>query len=219
MKKLFVYLMLMGSLVGLSQVNSQSKYKGKLHFANGRDSFVYFNTQEEMLKFYSDFNKKRDEFISRPKTIYSKNLNMELVEEEFNKLFLNYQDSVFHVKKEHGGFLDSLNLCQLKYLTNLDSNYISHKQKNVKFNTFTDRCHYFYGYKTGHTAEILVIGPGGKNEYEAAKRMFNCWLSSKDHKKIIDNNKYSYYNFKFNYNKFGDVIGVGVFSQYVEMLK
>jgi hypothetical protein len=139
MKKLFVYLMLMGSLVGFSQVNSKSKYKGKLHFANGRDSFVYFNTQEEMLKFYSDFNKKRDEFINRPKKVYSKNLNMELVQQEFNKLFLNYQDSVFHVKKEYGAFLDSLSHCQLKYLTNLDSNYISHKQKNVIFNTIVVR--------------------------------------------------------------------------------
>ncbi len=62
-------------------------------------------------------------------------------------------------------------------------------------------------------------GPGGENEYEEAKCMFNCWLSSKNHKKIIDNNKYRYYNFKFGYNKFGHVIGVGVFSQYVEMLK
>lgn len=218
MKKVLVYLMLLSTLVGFSQT-SKSKYKATLRFSNGRDSVVYFNTQQEMLKYYSDYKKKRDEFVSKPKKVYSKNLNMKLVQEEFNKLFLKYQDSVFHVKKEYGAFLDSLNLCQLKYLTNLDSNYITHKQKNVTFNTFTDRCQYFYGYNTGSTAEILVKGPGEENEYEAAKRMFNCWLSSKEHKKIIDNKKYKFYNFKFNYNKFGDVIGVGVFSQYVEMLK
>jgi hypothetical protein len=48
--------------------------------------------------------------------------------------------------------------------------------------------------------------------------MFNSWLSSKYHKEIIDDKIYKFYNFKFGYNKFGDVIGVGVFSQYVVML-
>ena len=183
----------MGSLVGFSKVNSQSKYKGKLHFANGRDSFVYFNTQEEMLKFYSDFNKKRDEFISRPKKVYSKNLNMKLVEEEFNKLFLKYQDSVFHVKKEYGAFLDSLNLCQLKYLTNWEYDDISHEQKNIKFKTMVNRFEYYYGVQNQSYGEILVMSNGAENEYEVVKDMFYRWLSSKPHKKIIDDKKLKYY--------------------------
>ncbi len=210
--------MLLSSLVGFSQT-TKSKYKATLRFSNGRDSVVYFNTQQEMLKYYDNHKKKRDEFVSKPKKVYSKNLNMELVQEEFNKLFLNYQDSVFHVKKEYGAFLDSLNLCQLKYLTNLDSNYISHEQKNVTFNTFTDRCNYFYSHSNGSAAEILSLGHGGENEYESAKDIFNGWLSSKNHKKIIDDKKLKYYNFKFGYNKFGRLVGVGVFSGYVEMLK
>lgn len=218
MKKLFVYLMLLSSLVGFSQT-TKSKYKATLHFSNGRDSVVYFNTQQEMLKYYSDQKKKRDEFVSKPKKVYSKNLNMKLVEEEFNKLFFKYQDSVFHVKKEYGAFLDSLSYCQLKYLTNLDSNYISHEQKNVTFNTFTDRFQYFYNSNNWSGAEILALYPGGETEYESAKNIFNGWLSSKNHKKIIDNNKYKIYNFKFGYNKFGQLVGVGVFSGYVEMLK
>lgn len=218
MKKLFVYLMLLSSLVGFSQTN-KSQYKATLRFSNGKDSVVYFNTQQEMLKYYSDQKKKRDEFVSKPKKVYSKNLNMKLVETEFNKLFLNYQDSVFHVKKEYGEFLDSLSYCQLNYLTNLDSNYISHEQKNVTFNTFTDRCNYFYSSNNGSASEILSLGYGGENEYEAAKDLFNGWLSSKNHKKIIDNNKYKFYNFKFGYNKFDRLIGVGVFSQYIETIK
>lgn len=218
MKKVLVYLMLLSTLVGFSQT-SKSKYKATLRFSNGRDSVVYFNTQQEMLKYYSDYKKKRDEFVSKPKKVYNKNLNFQLVEKEFSKLYLRYQDSVFHTKKEYEPFLDSLSYCQLNYLRNWDYNNISHEQNNNTFKTMSNRFKYYYGVQNQSYGEILVMSNGGENEYEVAKDMFYRWLSSKPHKKIIDDKELKYYNFKFAYNKFGRVLGIGVFSEYVVMLK
>jgi hypothetical protein len=218
MKKLFVYLMLLSSLVGLSQT-SKSKYKATLRFSNGRDSVVYFNTQQEMLKYYDNHKKKRDEFVSKPKKVYSKTLDMNLVEQEFYKLFLNYQDSVFYVKKEYGTFLDSLSYCQLNYLTNWGYDDISHEQNNNTFKTMSNRFEHYYGVQNQSYGEILVMSNGGENEYGVAKDMFYRWLSSKPHKKIIDDKELKYYNFKFAYNKFGRIVGIGVFSENVVMLK
>lgn len=210
--------MLLNTLVGFSQT-SKSKYKATLRFSNGRDSVVYFNTQQEMLSFYNDYKKKRDEFANRPKKVYNKNLNFQLVEKEFSKLYLRYQDSVFHTKKEYGGFLDSLSYCQLKYLTNLEYDDISHEQNNKIFKTMGDRFNYFYTRQDGSIAEILILSYGGENEYEVAKEMFYRFLASKPHKKIIDNKKLKYYNFKFGFNKFDHIVGVGTFSETPEFLK
>jgi hypothetical protein len=218
MKNLILILVLFISLVGSSQTN-KSQYKATLHFSNGKDSVVYFKSKEEMMKYYGNHKKKRDEFVSKPKKVYSKTLDMNLVEQEFYKLFLNYQDSVFHVKKEYGNFLDSLSYCQLKYLTNLDSNYISHEQKNVKFKTLTDRWDYYYVDTNESYGEILSLINGGENEIEVAKHFFNNWLKSKGHKVLIDRKNYRFYNFKFGYNKFDRIVGVGVFSNDRQFLK
>ncbi len=193
-----------------------SKYNVRIKLSNNVDTTIIFNTKEEYLNFYKSYKEKISEFQNKTKKVY---LKMELIEQEFKKLYLRYQDSVFHTKKEYGIFLDSLSHCQLNYLKNIDKNYISHEQNNFKFETLTDRFNFFYKTKNGKYAEVLALIPNGDNELQIAKNMFEGWLSSKNHKEIIDNKIYKFYNFKFGYNKFGKIVGIGIFSQYEETLK
>ncbi len=214
MKKLFVYLMLMVSLVGLSQVKV-GKHRATLTLPGRPDSVFYTNTIEEAMEVL----RKRTPVVKKY-TPLSKDLDLKVIEREFNKLYLNYQDSVFHLKKEYGDFLDSASNCQLNYLLNFKYDSISHIQDNDKFKTSLDRFKYFTEYVTQfNIGEILILTRQGSDECEVAKNFFDRWLKSKGHRKIIDDKRLKFYNFKFGYNKFGSMIGIGVFSKYREMLK
>ncbi len=204
--------------MGISQ-NKGGVYNVRVKLSNNIDTTFIFNTKKEYLNFYKSYNEKISEYQNKTKKVYTKVLNMGLIEQEFNKLYLRYQDSVFHIKKEYGTFLDSLSQCQLNYLKNVNKNYISHEQNNFKFETLTHRFNFFYNTKNGKYAEVLALIPNADNEVEIATNMFEGWLSSKNHKEIIDDKLYKCYNFKFGYNKFGKIVGIGVFSQYIEILK
>lgn len=219
MRNLITFLILLISLVSLSQ---NGKYKVTVRKANS-DSIYYVNDMETVRKLMSDIKKRNFELkkahLEYESQKLNKNLNLKLVEQEFNKLYINYIDSVFKIKKEYSKNLTDLTFCQLTYLLKQKNDSISHEQNNEKFKTLENRFDYFVKLVTYtgriEYAEVIQLLYLGENEINAAKLTFKNFLKSKPHKKIMDNQNLIYFNFKFDYNIFGDLICVGTFANRV----
>jgi len=139
----------------------------------------------------------------------SHNFDMSLIEREFEKIYLNYIDSVFKIKKTHSKELDSLSYCQLNYLKNLT--IITHEQ-NGELSSIGKRFKKYFKSNNYHVAEIVGLIASGSDEKNIAKKTFNGFINSAGHKNIIDDPNFSYYNFKFCYNKDRNIICVGTFT-------
>ena len=193
MRNLITFLILLISLVSLSQ---NGKYKVTVRKANS-DSIYYVNDMETVRKLMSDIKKRNFELkkahLEYESQKLNKNLNLKLVEQEFNKLYINYIDSVFKIKKEYSKNLTDLTFCQLTYLLKQKNDSISHEQNNEKFKTLENRFDYFVKLVTYtgriEYAEVIQLLYLGENEINAAKLTFKNFLKSKPHKKIMDNQK------------------------------
>ncbi len=218
MKNLLIYILLLNVLVSYSQVR-QGKYKLIVSWDGKPDSVYYVDDLKTAYKMCDD--RRPTKHNSDTNKIWcdgklcnklNKNLDLKHLEYEFNKLYVKYIDSVFNITKNNSKVLDNAIYGQLNYLLNIDGiNIITHQNKN--FDTFNDRCKHYVEVPYESCGEIITeIGIGG-DECEVAKIMFNNFLSSKPHKKIIDNVTLTYFNFKFGYTKSGRIIGIGFFAK------
>lgn len=126
--------------------------------------------------------------------------NVSEIKREFEIILQKHFDSL-HVKKSDYDKLSPLCLHHLNYCVERDilshfededTSMYSAKQRFLKFfpNMVDEK------YKGGEVMSHSKYGDI-KTDKEAAKRIFNCYMNSKAHKKIIDDPKLIYYNFEF----------------------
>jgi hypothetical protein len=140
-------------------------------------------------------------------------LDLDSVEMYFDTLYLSYLDSTFGLnatKKTKYAKLDYVSYCQLNYLKTKD--FISHKQTNSELASIGDRFRFFYKYQSKKIAEVTCLSHKKNNEKEMALHILNKFLNSPEHKEILEDSDYIYFNFKFAIHDYGYVLCVGTFS-------
>jgi hypothetical protein len=139
------------------------------------------------------------------------------IEKKVCELYNTYSKKKY-IKANVRGELDSLSLCQLKYLSSLDSvMQLSHTNNFDGLQTFDKRVqHYYINVSQSHFAEDLSGFYKGDGNYgsedKIANKLFDTLLGSPPHKKILDKRINKSYSFKVTRSKDGAWILIGVFS-------
>ena len=148
-------------------------------------------------------------------------INLKEIQKEFMILYYKRCDSLGHKISEDNSLL-CLTECQLNYLK--DFEHVSHKQEvGSKFYSLTDRYTFFYpemakelNSNTDLGEVISLIGTGKtlhkQNNKELARRLFNAFMKSDSHRKIMDEKQLTKVNFQVGVNKFNSVYIVGILS-------
>jgi hypothetical protein len=145
------------------------------------------------------------------------------IEKEFMSLYQKRCDSLSHKISVDNSLLCVVE-CQLNYLKNFDDLFLSHRQeKNPKFLTLIDRVMYFYPNQTinYHPKIGEVCALLGTNDYflkeetnvQLATQLFNNFMKSPGHQKIMDDKDLVKVCFKVGFNKTNSVFIVGVLSE------
>jgi len=127
--------------------------------------------------------------------------NVDEIKKEFDILYQQHLDSLHTVKTIHEDLsplcMYHLNYCVKKgFVTHFeddDSTMYGAKDRYLHFFPHMDGS----GYKGG---EVMCRYESGLKltDKEMAKRMFNCYMHSKAHKKMLEDKKLTYYNFEFS---------------------